>query len=101
MDRELHQIFLLPDCILLPKWMQQQILPWVEVVATVVVGTVGVQITGVVGVGVAGMGWAIILTLYLLLAITLVLLFFSFNLGSWGFPGHGIVIMGRATGAWL
>ena len=49
---------------------------WVEVVATVGIGTVGVEFTGAVGIGVVGMGWAITLTLYLLLAGTLVLLFF-------------------------
>ena len=54
---------------------------WVEVVATVEVGIVGVEFTGAVRVGVVGMGWAITLTLYLLFAGTLVLLFFSFILG--------------------
>ena len=49
---------------------------WVEVVATVGIGTVGVEFTYAVGIGVVGMGWAITLTLYLLLAGTLVLLFF-------------------------
>ena len=39
---------------------------WVEALATVGVGAV--EFTGAVGVGVVGMGWAIILTLYLLLA---------------------------------
>ena len=49
---------------------------WVEVVATVEIGTVGVKSTGVVGIGVVGKGWAITLTLYILLVGTLVLLFF-------------------------
>ena len=50
---------------------------WMEVVATVGVGTVGVKFTGAVGVGVVAMGWAITLTLYLLFAGTLVFLFLS------------------------
>ena len=64
---------------------------WVEVVATVGVGTVGVEFTGTVGIGVAGMGWAITLTLYLLLAGTLVLLFFSFMLGPGAFLVMGLL----------
>ena len=58
---------------------------WVEVVATVGVGTVGVKFTGTVDIGVVGIGWAITLTLYLVLAETLVLLFFSFILGAGAF----------------
>ena len=61
---------------------------WVEVVATVVIGTAGVKFTGVVGIGVVGMGWAITLTLYLLLVGTLALLFFCSDiLGPGAFLG--------------
>ena len=49
---------------------------WVEVVATM--GEGAVKVTGVVIVGVLGIGWAISLTLYLLLASTLVFLFSFF-----------------------
>ena len=64
---------------------------WVEVVATVGVGTVGIEFTEVAGIGVVGMGCAIILTLYFLLVCTLVLLLFR-HLGSWGFTGYRVVI---------
>ena len=56
--------------------MQLWTLPWVEVVATVGISTVGVKFTGEVSIGVVGIDWAVILTLYLLLVGTLVLLFF-------------------------
>ena len=69
---------------------------WVEVVATVWVDTVGVEFTGTVGVGVVGMGWAITLTLYLLLVSTLVLLFFSFILGPGAFLVMGLLFWGGA-----
>ena len=67
---------------------------WVEVVATVGVGTVGVEFTGAVGVGVVGMDWAITLTLYLLLVSTLVLLFLSFILGPGALLVMGLLLWG-------
>ena len=63
---------------------------WVEVVATVGAGTIGVKFTGVVGARVVGTGWVITLTLYLLLADTLVL-FFSFILGPKAFLVMGVL----------
>ena len=69
---------------------------WVEIVAIMGVGTIGVKFTGAVGVAVVGMGWAIILTLYLLLAGTLVLLLFSFILGPGAFLVMGLLFLGGA-----
>ena len=69
-----------------------------EVLATIGEGTV--EFTSAVGVGVVGMGWAITLTLYLLLTTQ----FFSFlviHLGFWGFSGHGVGTLGVGAGAWL
>ena len=60
------------------------------------VGTVGIEFTGVVRVWVVGMGWAITLTLCLLLAGTLVLLFFSFILGTGAFLVMGLLFWGGA-----
>ena len=70
---------------------------WVEVVATVGVGTV--EFTGVVGVVVVGTGWARTLTLYPLLAIMgLFLLSLAFGPGAFlimglvlHWVGHGWV----------
>ena len=67
---------------------------WGKVVATVGVGTVGVEFTGAVGVGMVGMGWAITLTLYLLLVSTLVLLFLSFVFGPRAFLVMGLLFWG-------
>ena len=69
---------------------------WVDIVATVGVGTVGIKFTGAVGVGVVSMGWSITLTLYLLLVSTLVLLFFSFILGPGAFLVMGLLFWGGA-----
>ena len=83
---------------------------WVEVVATVGVGTIGVEFTGTTGVGLVGMGWAITLTLYLLLVSTLVLLFLSFVLGPGAFLVMGcyfgeehwcLVVAGFGVEAWV
>ena len=60
------------------------------------VGIVGVEFSGAVGVGVVGMGWAITPTLYLLLAGTLVLLFFSFILGPEAFLVIALLFLGGA-----
>ena len=65
---------------------------WVEVVATVGVGTAGIEFTGVVGVGVVGMGWVITLTLYLLFTGDLVLLFLSAILGPGIFLVKGLML---------
>ena len=54
---------------------------WVEAVATMGVGTVGVKFAGAAGIRVVHMGWAITLTLYLLLAGPLIVLFLSATLG--------------------
>ena len=62
---------------------------WLEVLATAEIGIVGVKLTGVVGIGVVGMGWAITLTLYLLSASTLVLLFFCYDILG---PGDFLVM---------
>ena len=67
---------------------------WVKTVATVGVGAV--EFTDAVAVGVVGMGWAIALTLYFLLAGTVLLL--SLNLGFGAFLG---CYFGDCTGAWL
>ena len=69
---------------------------WVEVVATVGVGTVGVKFTGTVGVGVVGMGWAITLTLYLPFAGVLVLLFISAILGPGVILAKGLLLWEEA-----
>ena len=58
---------------------------WVDVVEMATVG-VGIGFMGADVVGVLGKGWAITLTLYLLFAGTLVLLFFSAILGPGSFP---------------
>ena len=65
---------------------------WVEVVATVGLGTVGVEFTGVIGVGVVGMTWAITLTLYLLFTGALVLLILSAILGPGVFLVNGLLL---------
>ena len=71
---------------------------WAETVATVEIGAV--EITGAVGVGVVDMGWAITLTLYLLL-MRMVLLLLSRILCLWAFLVIGLLFWGRCTGAWL
>ena len=67
---------------------------WMQVVATVGVDIVGVKFTGAVGVGVVGMGWEITLSLYLLLAGILVLLFFSFTSDPGVFLVTGLLFWG-------
>ena len=88
LGKELHFIFLLPNCILLLVWMLQPDLTtgiWVEVVATVGVGVVGVVVVGV--------NWAITLTLYHPLVST-VLLLLSFVWGPGAFLIIGLLILG-------
>ena len=73
---------------------------WVEVVATVGIGTVWVEFTGTAGGGVAvWVGQLPLLCIFFWWA-----LWFSFlfaHLGSWGISGHGFVNLGRSTDAWL
>ena len=66
---------------------------WVDALDMAAVG-VGIGFTGIDVFGVVGKGWAITLTLYLLLAGTLVLLFFSFILGPGDFLVNGLLFWG-------
>ena len=66
---------------------------WVDALDMAALG-VGIGLTGADVVGVVGKGWAITLTLYLLFAGTLVLLFFSIILGPGDFLVNGLLFCG-------
>ena len=53
---------------------------------------VGVEFTGAIGIGVVGMGWVITLTLYLLFAGSLVLLFLLHILGPGALLVKGLLL---------
>ena len=84
---------------------------WVEAVATEGVGAV--DFTGVVGIRVVGMGWAITLTLYLLLVSTVLLLSLILGLGAflvmgllfwevhWCLVAVELVAAESGVGAWV
>ena len=63
---------------------------WVDALVMAAAG-VGIGFTGTDVVGIVGKGWAITLTLYLLFAGTLVLLFFSVILGTGAFLINGLL----------
>ena len=82
---------------------------WVDTLDVAAVG-VGIGFTGTYVVWVVGKGWAITLTLYLLFAVILILIFFSVILGPGAFLVNGllfgeecwcVVVIGFGVGAWV